>query len=280
MPPVTAPCPGRYHPAASRVAATAVTVLAAAAGTPAWAQEPEPAVEAEAKKAGKERDAKEVRERKERKFDMEIGMRLRRMAVPKALLDVWFFNEDTTPNWPLPGQERPPLAGWAYGLEWVFRDGRTSGIVWVDWIASTMPEGYWDDVDDDGDAIDGDWLRPSPNFGLLAVGGDYQFEVPFVKPGATRGAFGMGLVVGGGLGVGVRIGNLARWTPGDDDTPSFVLLSEGAPPNADDKKIPPVFPIVDFNLGLNLVFGERLVIRLEGGLHTMLYYGASAGFRF
>jgi hypothetical protein len=38
--------------------------------------------------------------------------------------------------------------------------------------------------------------------------------------------------------------------------------------------------MIDINAGLRFNFGDRFVLRVEGGLHTMLYYGATAGIMF
>jgi hypothetical protein len=38
--------------------------------------------------------------------------------------------------------------------------------------------------------------------------------------------------------------------------------------------------MVDVNAGLKFNFGDRAVLRLEGGLHTLIYYGATLGIKF
>ncbi len=214
------------------------------------------------------------------KLDFEFNFRFRRMTVPRGFMSIWYTDSGDT-GWPLANEDRPYINGYAYGLEFVAKNDRANAIVWVDWIDSSMPTGYWDDADDPPDFDDGDYLEPSPNLGLLAVGADYAYEIPLVRLDQTRRMFGLGMYVGGGLGVGVMMGRLERWIPDDDtDTPAYLLYQEGQPANANEKNLTRVYPIVDFNLGLRLNFARRFILRLEGGLHTMLYYGAAAGFQF
>lgn len=217
-------------------------------------------------------------ERSERSLKLDVGFRFRRLSVPKGLLDIWFTDSDL-PGWPLPGQDRPLPTGWVWGLEFGFSSERSHGIVWFEWIDSSMDEGYWDDVEAPPNLVDGDYLRPTRNFGLMAFGADYAFEVPFVKLGQTDGVFGLGLIVGGGLGLGLMVGELEQWVPSETDVPAYVLYEQGEPPNGE-KNIPRVFPMVDVNLALRMNFADRFTLRLEGGLHTALYYGAAATVRF
>jgi hypothetical protein len=223
-------------------------------------------------------EAPVVRERKPRKYQMEIGLRGRRVSVPRGIMDLWYTDSDV-PGWPLPGRERPFINGWAYGLEFVVKSNRTNGIFWFEWLDSSMPEGYWDDVEDPPNPVDGDYIVPSANLGLLTFGADYAYEVPMVRLDQTKGAFGLGFVAGGGLGLAVMVGKMDKWQQSETDVPSYVLYDQGAAPNGT-KDVPRIYPMVDINVGLRFNFGDRVVIRFEGGLHTMLYYGASAGFSF
>jgi hypothetical protein len=218
--------------------------------------------------------------KKGRRMDFEFGFRVRRMTVPRGLLDIWYHDADD-PRWPIPGEDRPFINGWSYGVEFIAKDDRANAIVWIDWIDSNMPTGYWDDVEDPPNFQDGDYLRPSSNLGLFTFGADYMYDIPMVRHSQTKGVFGMSFNVGAGLGVAFLMGRLERWVPDDAlDRPAYVLFQSGEPANADDKDIPRIYPMVDFNMGLRFNFANRFVLRLEGGLHTMLYYGASAGFQF
>ena len=217
---------------------------------------------------------------KERKLTYEVAFRVRRMTLPKRLLDTWYTDDvDKYPEWPIPGESRPFVNGMTYGLEMQFRSGAASGIVFLDYTDSNLREGYWDDADDPPNVEDGDYLDPTPNLGLLMVGADYQYEIPLVKPSLTKGAFQLDLHVGGGLGLAIMTGKFERWTQGEDDTPAYELYANGESSNSD-KQINRFWPVVDVNAGLKFHFAKRVSLRLEGGIHTLLYYGATVGFQF
>lgn len=217
--------------------------------------------------------------KKDRTLQMEIGFRARRMTVPQALLNSWYANKDTA-GWALPGEDRPKMEGWSYGLEWVFKKDHTNGFIWFDYVDSGMKQGYWDDLNEEPpNRTDGDYLVPRKNLGLVTFGGDYAYEVDMVRLNQTKGAFGLSFLVGAGLGLGVLVGQIDEWSQGTDGTPAYQLYADGVP-NQSEKKVPRYFPIVDVNLGLRFNFGDRVQLRFEGGLHTMLFYGASLGVRF
>lgn len=207
----------------------------------------------------------------------EVGMRARRMTLPKGVMNLW-YHDANSPAWPLDDEERPGVSGWSYGLEFTIQNQASNYVFWFDYLDSEMPEGYWDDVEDPPDPFDGDWIRPSNNVGMSMFGFDYTQDVALVKPKNTKGAFGMSLIVGGGVGLGIITGEFDRWIQ-DDNVPSYELVSQGVPPNAPDK-VTRVFPILDLNLGVKFLFAERGFIRFEGGIHTLLFYGMSAGYRF
>ena len=90
--------------------------------------------------------------------------------------------------------------------------------------------------------------------------------------------FGLDFTAGAGLGAIVMLGRLDRY-PGDADSPAYVKYDKGVPPNPDDQ-VGRFWPAIDVNLGFKLNFGDRVVMRLEGGLHTLLYAGGTLGFKF
>jgi hypothetical protein len=55
----------------------------------------------------------------DRKLDLEFGLRLRSVSVPRSLLDIWFFDEDDD-NWAYI-ESRPRIRGTALGLEFGLR---------------------------------------------------------------------------------------------------------------------------------------------------------------
>jgi hypothetical protein len=218
-----------------------------------------------------------------RKFDMELGFRGRYMTVPDAVIDVWFYNADDA-GW-IYSEDRPQVHAYTVGLEFAIKskvredsNGGNNGIFYFQWIDNLMKEGYFDDVEDPPDHDDGDFLVPSSDLGLVALGADYAYELHMVKTMNTNGNFGMSMLVGAGLGVGILIGELEYWRP-EGGVPSFTRKELGEP-SAGAKRMPPVFPLVDINVGLRFNFGDRFVVRLEGGFQDMIYGGGAIGLMF
>ena len=218
-----------------------------------------------------------------RGYDMEVSFRTRMVSIPNSLLNIWFFPSDHE-DWAATGHVRPKVNGYSLGLEFVVKGETANGIFWFDYIDSLMGEGYWDDVEEEvgfphGFHYDGDYLVPSKNLGLVSFGADYAYEVHIVRTEDTNGKFGMSFLVGGGLGVAFMVGEVRRWGPDAAGTPSYVRYDAGL---ADDgpKDMPRVYPMVDINASLRFNFVDRVVLRIEGGLHTLVYYGATLGVMF
>jgi hypothetical protein len=215
-----------------------------------------------------------------RKTDFEVNFRGRMVSIPESLMDIWYTDEDD-PAWP-DSRTRTKIRGYGLGLEFVVKGESANGIFYLEYTKSRLTPGYWDDRDEPVDAstvTDGDFLAPTANLGLATFGADYAYEAHFVRTADTNGAFGLSMLVGGGLGVSYMLGSLERWGPGTDGTPAYQRFDAGAPADGD-KNIPKVYPMIDINAGLRFNFGDRFVVRVEGGLHTLIYYGATAGIMF
>ncbi len=223
-----------------------------------------------------------------RNFDMELGFRSRYLFVPDAILDIWFFDEGDQ-SYAAP-EARPQVHAYTVGLEFVVKskveegsNTSNNGIFYVQWIDSLVQPGYFDDVESPPDPLDGDYLVPTPDLGMVALGANYGFELHMVKTSQTNGNFGMSMLVGAGLGAGFLIGDLDFCRPGDGQ-PSYERCGDPASREEnlepEPKRLPPVFPILDVNLGLRFNFGDRFVLRLEGGVQDMIYGGGSIGLMF
>lgn len=215
-----------------------------------------------------------------RKFQMEVGFRGRMVSVPGGVLDIWYENE-TADFWPLPGDRRPRIKGYAGGLEFLVKGDTANSIFYVEYIKSLMKAGYWDDRDGNDNPLTGEYLEPSDSLGLITLGANYAYEAKVVHPDRTHKRFGWSLLVGGGLGVAFRTGSINRWVQGPDGEPAYKRYQSGLPSDDQKANVPPaVLPMVDINGGMRFTFGDRLSLRFEGGLHTMVYYGTSVGLSF
>lgn len=217
-----------------------------------------------------------------RNSDMELGFRGRYMWIPDAFIDIWFNDEDVDGY--AHSEPRPQVHAYAAGIEFVLKNkapeegnGGSNGIFYVQYIASLMPEGYWDDADED--RLDGDYIVPTNNLGMLALGADYAYEVHMVKTMNTNGNFGMSMLFGGGVFFGYVFGDLPYWRPEGTEL-SFERYDDGA--DSAGSKLPGfrVLPMIDLNLGFRFNFGDRFVMRMETGFQGMFYMGGSMGLMF
>ncbi len=215
------------------------------------------------------------------KTEFEIGLRGRKLSVPGSILDLWFYNE-TDEGWADGTSPRPTIGGISPGFEFIVKQpggSGANGIFYFDYIISTMEAGYWDDVEEPPNHLDGDYLVPSDNLALWTFGANFAQELAIVRASDTEGKFGLSFLVGGGLGVAGMIGNVDRWGPAGG-VPATVrhAANPGSPDG--DKRLPKILPMVDLNGSLRFNFGNRVVLRVEGGLHSMLYFGSSLGIMF
>lgn len=219
-------------------------------------------------------------ELRKRDYTMELNLRARQLFVPDSILDTWFYNSDTTGAYPEP---RPSIGAQVFGLEYAFTQENTSWVIWGEYMASGLEEGYWDDVDtgDTVDHDDGDWVRPD-NFSGWWTGFNYNYILPLTPP---EKATHLDFVAGGGAGFGYITGDLTYWRPGtaietDCEPAAPAYVRRKVCPADGGKEFPRFLPMLDVTLGLQLNFADRAHIRLEGGIHDMLFYGVSGGGRF
>jgi len=213
--------------------------------------------------------------RDNRSLEMEVGIRVRSMTIPRSILDTWYRDQDD-PEWAWV-EGRPKEGGLALGLEYVIKENNQNGIFYVEYVDSAVDDGYWDDTDES--YVDGDYLRPSKGLGMIGLGANYAYEGHLVTLDDTGGRLGISLLVGGGLGVGVLAGRLDRWVYDDQGNPSYKRFLDGEEPDST-TGIPRVLPLVDVNTGVRFNVGDRAVFRVEGGVHTMLYWGVTGGVTF
>ncbi len=225
-----------------------------------------------------------------RPFLMEVNFRSRWLTVPDSLVDIAFFDQESS-GVLAAHPDRPKVGAWSAGLEWVVKSRSANGIVYFEYAGSLVDEGYWDDaLEDTPDYADGEYLVPD-RLGFVALGADYAHEV--------HATDWLSFLAGGGLGVLRITGRMIRWRPGSVENPESSLgdpyCTQGDLQNwkapayeryaagcGDDgeKSLPRVLPLVDLNLGVRFHVADRANLRLEGGLHDMFYLGMAAGVEF
>jgi len=203
----------------------------------------------------------------------ETNFRARYLTVPSSVLDIWFFDNDDDGANPF---ARPEVKAYAVGGEFVMKNKPANWIFYFEYVGNLMDEGYWDDVEQPAAHDDGDWVQPA-GMGLLVLGANYGHEID-----ATEW---LSFLFGGGLGIGVVTGELTNWAPGsassnDQETcltesPAYYRKDYCAPDGA--KRVPAVVPMVDISTSARFHFGDQANLRVDLGLHNMLYVGTAFG---
>jgi len=140
------------------------------------------------------------------------------------------------------------------------------------------------------DGSDGIWVdkgktltNDDPDFVHFNGLGWVTFEVTFINH--TPLSKYVALRYGGGAGIGILTGKVERTdyhcTAEDENTCSQAPGAEhviGTPSGPYD--LPPVFPVINAIIGVQIRPVENVIINVEGGIRTMLFFGATAGYYF
>lgn len=209
--------------------------------------------------------------------ELSVGARYRRMFLPSGLLDAGWFDSDDEGALPY---DRPRISAHLAGLELTVRPDPASFIFYAEYIAVQMPDGYWDDREDPPDHLDGDWLE-AEGLGVFAIGANLAHEVALTDSSQDTW---LGLTFGGGVGLGVSKGTIRQWHPGwheasadPDCRPDDVAPDRLECAVDEESGLWPVVPIVDLTVGPRLHIAQRAFVRIDAGLHDMLYLGGAAG---
>ncbi len=212
-----------------------------------------------------------------------VSARYKRAWLPNGILDTMYYDIDDPGAQPY---ERPRVDGWVTGLEFSLQNHPNNFVFYAEYFHLGVDEGYWDDIDNPPNHLDGDWIAPE-GLGMFALGANYEHEVA-ISP-VDRDVW-LALHFGGGLGFGFTTGKLDQWHPGAGLAPNMVdeiaepdCMPDEIAPNRlnckpdDEWRPPPVLPIVDITLGMRLHIAERAHIRFDAGVHNLLYVGVAGG---
>jgi hypothetical protein len=207
-----------------------------------------------------------------------IGIRARTVFVPKAILEL--FVERAAGG----------AQNYGFGVDLVRRRGSSELQLGFEFEHINVGQGVWINRGEDvamGDEADY-VLSPGSSGNQL---GWLTVEFTFVNHAELSKIFA--LRYGGGIGIGVLIGELDHYNircvnatnstpePGcvPDRFQGMGQYSEGSPVvTAYD--LPPVFPVVNAILGLQIRPTEALTINIEGGIRTLPFVGVSTGYFF
>jgi hypothetical protein len=217
------------------------------------------------------------------KIDYGIDLRLRSVHVPQALLNL--FVERSAGG----------ASNTGIGVDLVRRRGNLELQLGFEYEHINVGEGIWINKGDVVPGNDPDYIlspeHSGNQFGWFTVEFTFMNHAPINKYLAFR--------YGGGAGLGIVTGELDHYNmhcaagatnanPEPACTPSrfggqgAYTDPDGNPSGEQQYKysMPPVFPVVNAIIGLQIKPTEKSVINIEGGIRTLPFFGMSAGYFF
>jgi hypothetical protein len=218
----------------------------------------------------------------EDKVDYGIDIRLRSVYVPKALIDLFVARSaGGTQNY-----------GW--GIDFVRRRGNLELQLGFEYEHVNAAEGVWINSGDQiSNGAEADYILSADHSGNQFGWATFEFtflnHAPINKYVSFR--------YGGGAGLGIVLGEMDHYNiicaPGSSNTnvdPGCVPSRFGGTGRYSDPtpgvetqvkyNTPPVFPVVNAIIGLQIKPAAHMVINVEGGIRTLPFIGTSIGYFF
>lgn len=221
---------------------------------------------------------------KENKVEYGVALRLRSVHVPQSILELFV------------ARAADGASNIGYGVELVRRRGTTELQLGFEYEHLTVGEGVWinhgDNVaaGDEADFI----LSPdhSPSGSSL---GWFTIEFTFMNHAEINKY--LSFRYGGGAGLGILTGDLYHFNvicngatnsstapgcvPNNSTFMGTGIDSDGQNFNTPVKyDLPPVFPVVNAIIGLQIKPIDKLVVNIEAGIRTLPFFGISTGYFF
>jgi len=216
-----------------------------------------------------------------------IDIRIRQVFVPKALLQLFL--------------ER--AAGGAsntgFGVDLVRKRGNLELQLGLEYEHINVGSGIWINKGDNlATGADPDYVLSPDQSGNQF--GWFTLEFTFINHAVINKY--LAFRYGGGVGLGIITGELDHYNihcgpgatnsmpepactpPRFDPTSTAVYTDPSGVPLTSEQKyaysMPPVFPVVNALIGLQIRPADKVVINIEGGIRTIPYFGMSAGYFF
>jgi hypothetical protein len=207
-----------------------------------------------------------------------VGVRLRSVWLPKAILEL--FVERAAGG----------AQNFGLGVDLTRRRGTTELQLGLEWERVNVGQGVWINKGDNVSAGDeADFvLGPDASGNQLSW---FTIEFTFLNHAEINKYFAVRY--GGGIGLGIIIGELDHYNiicrnatnsapePGcvPDRFGGMGEYSEGTQIQVE-YDLPPVFPVVNAILGLQVKPTENMTINIEGGIRTLPFFGISSSVFF
>jgi hypothetical protein len=214
----------------------------------------------------------------EKKVEWGIGVRARSVRAPKGLLELFV--------------ERAPggVSNIGLGVDLVRRRGNLELQLGFEYERIEPKEGVWIQRDTNVAVDEVDYIL-SPKHNNNKSLGWITAEFTFINHASITKNFAIRF--GGGLGIGVVTGSLGRYdvfcsgATNANPEPGCVPPEFGGTashssgsPQIVQYNLPPVFPVVNAILGVQIRPLDKMTINLEGGLRTFPFFGVSGGYFF
>jgi hypothetical protein len=207
-----------------------------------------------------------------------LGVRLRSVWVPKPVIELFV------------DRAAAGAQNYGVGLELTRRRGTTELQLGMEWERVTVGEGVW--INKGENVADGDEadyvLSPKHSDHHLSW---FTLEFSFINHAELTKA--LSLRYGAGIGIGVLIGELDHnniiCTGATNSNPEPGCVPErfggrGAYSEGEETQVaydlPPVFPVVNAILGLQIKPTDTMTINIEGGIRTLPFVGISSSVFF
>jgi hypothetical protein len=213
----------------------------------------------------------------ELKPEYGVGIRLRHVSIPTGLIEL--FVERSAGG----------ASNNGIGVDFVRRRGNLELQLGMEFEHIEPGEGVWINKGDNVNAGDeSDYIisaeHAGTNLGWFTVEFTFLNHAPINKYVAVR--------YGGGAGIGFITGELQHYDVicaggATNDNPSPGCVPQTAPYNGTGNAtgpvvydFPPIFPVVNAIIGLQIRPTPKATINIEGGIRTIPFFGISAGYFF
>jgi len=252
-----------------------VLVSSAVAGGSAWAG---PALDDDKQKERTQQTAPESTEPGEAPVEYGVGVRLRSVWVPKAILELFVQ------------RAAGGAQNFGLGVDLTRRRGNTELQLGLEFERVNVGQGVWINKGDDVSAGDEADFVLGPDASGHQLGW-FTVEFTFINHAEINKY--LAVRYGGGLGLGIVIGELDHYNiqcvnaTNSAPEPGCVAMRFGGNGIYSDGgqievayDLPPVFPVVNAILGLQIKPTEHMTINVEGGIRTLPFLGVSSSIFF
>lgn len=207
-----------------------------------------------------------------------VGIRLRNVRIPQAELELFV------------DRAAGGASNVGFGVDLIRRRGNIELQLGFEYERVTVGEGVWIKSGDNvaaGDQADfilePDHAPDNEKLGWFTVEFTFLNHAPITKNISIR--------YGGGAGLGIVMGKLYRYdvtcNGATNASPEPGCVPSQSPFNGSGTAtgplkydLPPVFPVVNAIVGVQFKPMEKLTVNVEGGIRTLVFFGASAAYFF